>query len=85
MLKNIKIVQKNIKVENDITKTYVIEEYEDTDEMLLIGISDLHYGLLLKDNLSENYKMEIAEERFNQILYDVIKRKQGDKHIEKEI
>lgn len=78
-------VQKNAKIKNETTKSYVIEEYEDADEMLLIGISDLHYGLLARDNLSENYNMEIAEERFNQILYDVIRRKQGNKRIEKVI
>lgn len=55
------------------------------DKMILIGISDLHYGLLAKDNLSEEYNMEIAKERFNKILTDVIQRKQDSVDIEKVI
>ena len=53
------------------------------DKMLLIGIADLHYGLLAKDNLSEEYNMKIAKERLNNIISDVIKRKSNDKSIEK--
>ena len=53
--------------------------------MILIGISDLHYGLLAKDNLSEEYNMKIANERFNKILTDVIQRKQDNQDIEKVI
>ena len=55
------------------------------DKMILIGISDLHYGLLAKDNLSEDYNMKIANERFNKILTDVIQRKQDNQDIEKVI
>ena len=55
------------------------------DKMILIGISDLHYGLLAKDNLSEEYNMKIANERFNKILTDVIQRKQDNQDIEKVI
>ena len=55
------------------------------DKMILIGISDLHYGLLAKDNLSEEYNMKIANERFNKILTDVIQRKQDTQDIEKVI
>ena len=55
------------------------------DKMILIGISDLHYGLLAKDNLSEEYSMKIANERFNKILTDVIQRKQDNQDIEKVI
>lgn len=55
------------------------------DKMILIGISDLHYGLLAKDNLSEEYNIKIANERFNKILTDVIQRKQDDQSIEKVI
>lgn len=53
------------------------------DKMLLIGVADLHYGLLAKDNLSEEYNMKIAKERFNKIIDDVIERKSQDKSIEK--
>ena len=67
------------------TKVYNTNIDEDTDEMLLIGISDLHYGLLAKDNISEEYNIEIATGRFNRILSDVIRRKQDDKRIEKVI
>jgi hypothetical protein len=61
------------------------EEIPMQDKMLLIGIADLHYGLLAKDNLSEEYNMEIAKKRFNDILTDVIKNKQDAKDIEKVI
>ena len=61
----------------------VDEELPTQDKMLLIGIADLHYGLLAKDNLSEEYNMQIAKERFNGIITDVIKRKSNDKSIEK--
>lgn len=53
------------------------------DKMLLIGIADLHYGLLAKDNLSEEYNMKIAKERFGNVITDVIKRKSEDNSIEK--
>ena len=53
------------------------------DKMLLIGIADLHYGLLAKDNLSEEYNMKIAEERFSNIITDVIRRKSEDANVEK--
>lgn len=53
------------------------------DKMLLIGIADLHYGLLAKDNLSEEYNMKIAKERFDKIISDVINRKSNDKTIDK--
>lgn len=53
------------------------------DKMLLIGVSDLHYGLLAKENLSEEYNMAIAKQRFNNIIFDVIKRKSDDMSIEK--
>ena len=59
------------------------EELPTQDKMLLIGIADLHYGLLAKDNLSEEYNMQIAKERFNSIITDVVKRKSNDKSIEK--
>lgn len=55
------------------------------DKMLLIGVSDLHYGLLAKENLSEEYNMKIAEQRFDNIIDDVICRKQSDNTIEKVI
>lgn len=61
------------------------EEPVEKDKMLLIGISDLHYGLLAKDNLSEEYNMEIAKERFNAIITDVVQRKIDNKDIEKAI
>lgn len=53
------------------------------DKMLLIGIADLHYGLLAKDSLSEEYNIEIAKNRFNSILTDVIRRKGEQQDIEK--
>src|SRR5699024_3026460 len=59
------------------------EEPPIRDKMLLIGIADLHYGVLAKDNLSEEYNMKIAKERFDKIISDVIKRKSSDKSIEK--
>lgn len=59
------------------------EELPTQDKMLLIGIADLHYGLLAKDNLSEEYNMQIAKERFNSVITDVVKRKSSDKTIEK--
>lgn len=60
-------------------------DIEKQNKMILIGISDLHYGLLAKDNLSEEYNMEIAKKRFNEILTDVIRRKQDEEDIEKVI
>ena len=75
-----------------LTKKY-LEEHGLTSKIItlsgsteiapLIGIADLHYGLLAKDNLSEEYNMKIAKERFNDIISDVIKRKSNDKSIEK--
>lgn len=57
----------------------------DKNKMLLIGVADLHYGLLAKENLSEEYNMKIAEQRFDNIIDDVIYRKQKDDTIEKVI
>lgn len=57
----------------------------DKNKMLLIGVADLHYGLLAKENLSEEYNMKIAEQRFDSIVDDVIYRKQNDDTIEKVI
>nr|DAG70177.1 MAG TPA: DNA polymerase II small subunit [Caudoviricetes sp.] len=57
----------------------------DKNKMLLIGVADLHYGLLAKENLSEEYNMKIAEQRFDNIIDDVICRKQSDNTIEKVI
>lgn len=57
----------------------------DKNKMLLIGVADLHYGLLAKENLSEEYNMKIAEQRFDNIVDDVIYRKQNDDTIEKVI
>lgn len=57
----------------------------DKNKMLLIGVADLHYGLLAKENLSEEYNMKIAEQRFDNIIDDVIYRKQNDDTIEKVI
>lgn len=57
----------------------------DKNKMLLIGVADLHYGLLAKENLSEEYNMKIAEQRFDNIIDDVIYRKQNDNTIEKVI
>lgn len=59
------------------------EQPPERDKMLLIGVADLHYGLLAKDNLSEEYNMAIAKERFDNIILDVVKRKQTDMSIEK--
>ena len=70
-------------VSDYMTIVGVDEELPTQDKMLLIGIADLHYGLLAKDNLSEEYNMQIAKERFNSIITDVIKRKSNDKSIEK--
>lgn len=70
-------------VSDYMTIVGVDEELPTQDKMLLIGIADLHYGLLAKDNLSEEYNMKIAKERFNSIITDVIKRKSNDKSIEK--
>ena len=70
-------------VSDYMTIVGVDEELPTQDKMLLIGIADLHYGLLAKDNLSEEYNMQIAKERFNGIITDVIKRKSNDKSIEK--
>lgn len=61
------------------------KKLEEANKMLLIGIADLHYGLLAKSNLSEEYNMKIAKDRFCQIITDVIKRKKDDKSIEKVI
>ena len=57
----------------------------DKNKMLLIGVADLHYGLLARENLSEEYNMKIAEQRFDNIIDDVIYRKQNDDTIEKVI
>lgn len=54
-------------------------------EIALVGIADLHYGLLAKDNISEEYNMEIAEKRFNDIITDVIRRKSDQETVEKVI
>lgn len=70
-------------VSDYMTVVGINEEIPAQDKMLLIGIADLHYGLLAKDNLSEEYNMKIAKERFNDIISDVIKRKSNDKSIEK--
>ena len=70
-------------VSDYMTIVGVDEELPTQDKMLLIGIADLHYGLLAKDNLSEEYNMKIAKERFSDIITDVIKRKSNDKSIEK--
>lgn len=59
------------------------EEIPVLDKMILIGISDLHYGLLAKENLSEEYNIEIAKKRFNEILTDIIRRKSEAKDVEK--
>lgn len=61
----------------------IMPDKEEKRTMLLIGISDLHYGLLAKNSISEEYNMEIAKERFNKILSDVINRKNQDKSVEK--
>lgn len=70
-------------VSDYMTVVGINEEIPAQDKMLLIGIADLHYGLLARDNLSEEYNMKIAKERFNDIISDVIKRKSNDKSIEK--
>lgn len=70
-------------VSDYVTIVGVDEELPTQNKMLLIGIADLHYGLLAKDNLSEEYNMQIAKERFNSIITDVVKRKSSDKTIEK--
>lgn len=62
---------------------YTFVDEEERNKMLLIGIADLHYGLLAKENLSEEYNMKIAEERFHKIITDVCKRKENNKDIEK--
>lgn len=54
-------------------------------EIALVGIADLHYGLLAKDNISEEYNMKIAEKRFNDIITDVIRRKSDQETVEKVI
>lgn len=61
------------------------ENKEDVEqnEMVVIGISDLHYGLLAKENLSEEYNMKIAKDRFNSIITDVIRRKCEQDTVEK--
>lgn len=64
---------------------FEIKSDKERDKMLLIGVADLHYGLLAKENLSEEYNMKIAEDRFDKIIDDVINRKQDDKSIEKVI
>lgn len=61
------------------------EEPPIQDKMILIGISDLHYGLLAKESLSEEYNIEIAKKRFNEILTDVVRRKSDAKDVEKVI
>lgn len=76
-------VSKDVDFESGVAYTQTTNE--NADEMLLIGIADLHYGLLAKDSLSEEYNMEIATNRFNAIISDVIRRKQNDKRIEKVI
>ena len=45
----------------------------------------MHYGLLAKDNISEEYNMKIAEKRFNDIITDVIRRKSDQETVEKVI
>lgn len=63
---------------------YIIPEPDvEQNKALLIGIADLHYGLLAKSNLSEEYNMRIARKRFEGILTDVLSRKRYDKSIEK--
>ena len=59
------------------------EEVPIKDKMLLIGVADLHYGLLARDNISEEYNMKIARERFDNIISDVIKRKSNENDVEK--
>lgn len=61
------------------------EIFETPNKMVLIGVADLHYGLLAKDNLSENYNMEIARKRFIQIIEDVISKKGYNEGVEKVI
>ena len=82
------------KIFENVSKQYDFEQWEylrteaieiEKNKMLLIGISDLHYGLLAKDNLSEEYNIEIAKDRFKKILTDVIRRKENDGSIEKVI
>lgn len=51
--------------------------------MLLKGLTDLYYGLLTKDNLSEEYSMEIEKERFIKIITDVVSSNNNDREIEK--
>lgn len=78
-----KIFEKLEKHTEFITPQYITESSEEKDKMLLIGVADLHYGLLAKENLSEEYNMKIAEERFDKVIDDVIIRKQDDTSIEK--
>lgn len=55
--------------------SHAVTRVKTSDKMLLIPISDLHFGLLSSVALTgEKYNTEIAEQRFFDIIFDAINR-----------
>jgi hypothetical protein len=56
------------------------KQYEQNGEILVVPIADLHYGLLSdKYSTGNDYNLEIAEEKYYSVLYDVINRTENKK------
>ena len=71
----------NLKLENNDRVKIIPEQYEKNDNILVVPIVDLHAGLLSdKYSNGNDYNLDIAEELFFKVIYDVIENNKFKKY-----